>query len=100
MKVHHALVDGMAALGMAALVLDPTPEPMDIPPAEQRVGARRYDLRRHVTRLAGRPLARAPRMMLDGMPERWPPIRAVPPATCGGPPRSHSSSPGPGRRRR
>ena len=32
MKVHHALVDGMAALGLAALVLDPTPEPMAIPP--------------------------------------------------------------------
>ena len=40
MKVHHALVDGMAALGLAALVLDPTPEPMTIPAADGRVGAR------------------------------------------------------------
>ncbi len=30
MKVHHALVDGMAAIGLAALVLDPTPEPLPV----------------------------------------------------------------------
>src|SRR5205085_9870605 len=28
MKVHHALVDGVAAIGLAALVLDPTEEPL------------------------------------------------------------------------
>ena len=67
MKVHHALVDGMAALGLAALVLDPTPEPMVIPPAEGEWEPERYDLRRHATQLAGRPLARAPRLMLDGI---------------------------------
>jgi diacylglycerol O-acyltransferase len=66
-KVHHALVDGMAALGMAALVLDPAPEPLDIPPPEQEWRPRRYDLRRHVARVASRPLTRAPRLMLDGM---------------------------------
>ena len=67
MKVHHALVDGMAALGLAALVLDPTPEPMVIPPADSEWEPERYDLRRHATQLAGRPLARAPRLMLDGI---------------------------------
>ena len=66
-KVHHALVDGMAALGMAALVLDPSPEPLEIPPPEREWTPRAYDLRRHVTRVASRPLTRAPRMMLDGM---------------------------------
>ena len=66
-KVHHALVDGMAALGMAALVLDPSPDPLEIPPPEQEWQPRRYDLRRHVARVASRPLTLAPRLMLDGM---------------------------------
>lgn len=67
MKVHHALVDGLAAIGMAALVLDPSPEPLAIPPPEQPWEPRGYDLRRHVTQLASRPLSRAPRLMVDGM---------------------------------
>jgi WS/DGAT/MGAT family acyltransferase len=67
MKVHHALVDGMAAIGLAALVLDPGEVPLEIPPADGDWEPRRYDLRRHVTRLASRPLALAPRLMLDGM---------------------------------
>ncbi|MGI8863430.1 MAG: wax ester/triacylglycerol synthase family O-acyltransferase [Solirubrobacteraceae bacterium] len=66
-KVHHALVDGMAAIGMAALVLDPTEEPLEIPPPEEEWSPREYDLRRHVARLASRPLARAPKLMIDGM---------------------------------
>jgi diacylglycerol O-acyltransferase / wax synthase len=66
-KVHHALVDGMAAIGMAALVLDPTEEPLEIPPPEREWSPREYDLRRHVARLASRPLARAPKLMIDGM---------------------------------
>jgi WS/DGAT/MGAT family acyltransferase len=66
-KVHHALVDGMAALGMAALVLDPSEEPLEIPPPETEWSPRRYDMRRHVARLAARPLARAPRLMVEGM---------------------------------
>ncbi len=67
MKVHHALVDGMAAIGMAALVLDPTPEPLEIPPPEQAWSPRKYDLGRHVARLATKPLQRAPKLMIDGM---------------------------------
>jgi WS/DGAT/MGAT family acyltransferase len=67
MKVHHALVDGMAALGMAALVLDPSEQPLDIPPPEAQWAPRKYDMRRHVTRLATKPLARAPRLMLEGL---------------------------------
>jgi WS/DGAT/MGAT family acyltransferase len=67
MKVHHALVDGMAAIGMAALVLDPTPEPLEIPAPEQEWAPRKYDMRRHVARVASKPLTRAPRLMIDGM---------------------------------
>ncbi len=67
MKVHHALVDGLAAIGMAALVLDPSPEPLAVPPPEQPWEPRGYDLRRHVARVASRPLSRAPRLMVDGM---------------------------------
>jgi WS/DGAT/MGAT family acyltransferase len=66
MKVHHAVVDGVAAIGMAALVLDPTEQPLEIPPPETEWSPRKYDMRRHVARLATRPLARAPRLMLDG----------------------------------
>jgi diacylglycerol O-acyltransferase len=67
MKVHHALVDGMAAIGLAALVLDPSPEPLEIAPAEGDWEPRRYDRRRHVARLASRQLALAPRLMVDSM---------------------------------
>lgn len=67
MKVHHALVDGMAAIGMAALVLDPSEEPLEIPPPQQEWSPRRYDLRRHVAQLASRPLTRAPKLMVEGM---------------------------------
>jgi WS/DGAT/MGAT family acyltransferase len=67
MKVHHALVDGMAALGMAALVLDPSEEPLEIPAPDQEWSPRKYEMRRHVARLASRPLARAPKLVVDGM---------------------------------
>ncbi len=67
MKVHHALVDGMAAIGMAALVLDPSEAPLEIPPPEQAWSPRRYDLRRQVTRLAARPLTAGSKLMVDGM---------------------------------
>jgi diacylglycerol O-acyltransferase len=67
MKVHHALVDGMAAIGMAALVLDPSEESLEIPPPEQAWSPRRYDLRQQVTRMASRPLTAGSRMMVDGM---------------------------------
>jgi WS/DGAT/MGAT family acyltransferase len=67
MKVHHALVDGMAAIGMAALVLDPSETPLDIPPPDEEWEPRRYDLRDRVTRIASRPLALAPKLMVDGL---------------------------------
>lgn len=67
MKVHHALVDGMAAIGLAALVLDPTEEPLEVPPPEGDWEPRRYDFRRHAARLASKPLALGPKLVLDGM---------------------------------
>jgi diacylglycerol O-acyltransferase len=66
-KVHHALVDGMAALGMAALVLDPTEQPLEVEPPAREWEPRKYEMRRHVARLASRPLQRAPRLMMEGM---------------------------------
>ncbi len=67
MKVHHALVDGVAAIGLAALVLDPSEDPLEIPPPEQDWEPRKYDRRAHVTRLARAPLTRGPKWMVEGM---------------------------------
>jgi diacylglycerol O-acyltransferase len=67
LKVHHALADGMAAVGMAALLLDPSEEPLVVSAPEREWEPRPYDLRRHVTRLATRPLLGAARPVMDGM---------------------------------
>jgi diacylglycerol O-acyltransferase / wax synthase len=67
MKVHHALVDGLAAIGMAALILDPGPEPLELDGPETPWEPRRYDMRRHVTRLVTSPVTRAARPVLDGV---------------------------------
>jgi diacylglycerol O-acyltransferase len=34
-KMHHALVDGLAAVDVSTVVLDPTPEGLDLPPPEE-----------------------------------------------------------------
>lgn len=31
-KMHHALVDGIAAIGVGTIIFDPGPEPLDLPP--------------------------------------------------------------------
>ena len=58
-KLHHALVDGLGAVGIAAVLLDPGPEPMPFDPPEKEWSPQRAGMRDHVKRLAAAPLARA-----------------------------------------
>jgi len=63
-KMHHALVDGAAAIDIGTVLLDPTPEPMVIPPP-QAWEPRPYDRTRHLARLAATPWVRGQRLMLE-----------------------------------
>jgi WS/DGAT/MGAT family acyltransferase len=49
-KMHHALVDGMAAVDIGTVLLDPTPQPLELPPPEPWE-PRRYDRRRHLAQM-------------------------------------------------
>jgi diacylglycerol O-acyltransferase len=64
-RLHHALVDGVAAMAIGILILDPGPEPLEIPPPEDPWEPRPYALRRHLTRLATGPVVQARNLMLD-----------------------------------
>jgi WS/DGAT/MGAT family acyltransferase len=66
-RLHHALVDGMGALALGALLIDPTAEPLVVPPPERDWEPRPYTLRRHLTRLATAPVSQAQRFMIDGL---------------------------------
>jgi WS/DGAT/MGAT family acyltransferase len=64
-KMHHALVDGLAAVGIGIVLLDPTPEPMPIEPPEGGWTPRQVDRRRQLTRLAASPLLRAQKLVVE-----------------------------------
>jgi WS/DGAT/MGAT family acyltransferase len=64
-KMHHALVDGVAAIDVGTVLLDPTEDPIDIDPADGEWEPKPYERRRHMARLAATPFLRAQRLMLD-----------------------------------
>ena len=65
-KLHHAVADGMAAIAASVLLLDPGPEPLEIPPPDADWSPRRYDARRHLLAMASGPVTRATRIGLEG----------------------------------
>ena len=64
-KMHHALVDGVAAVDIGTVLLDPSPEPLDIPPPDEPWEPRAHDRTRHLARLAATPVVRAQKLLLD-----------------------------------
>jgi diacylglycerol O-acyltransferase len=64
-KMHHALVDGVAAVDIATVLLDPSPEPLEIPAPDEPWEPRGYDRTRHLARLAATPIVRAQKLLLD-----------------------------------
>lgn len=64
-RMHHALVDGVAAVDIGTVLLDPTPDPLDIPPPDEPWAPRAHDRTRHLARLAATPVVRAQRLLLE-----------------------------------
>jgi diacylglycerol O-acyltransferase / wax synthase len=64
-RMHHALVDGVSAIDVGTVLLDPSPEPIDIQPPEGPWEPQTYDRRRHLAHLAATPFVRAQKIVLD-----------------------------------
>ena len=68
-KMHHALVDGLAAVDVSTVILDPTPEGLDIPPPEPKAPPERRRAQRvdQLTRIASSQLNLPRRLARDAV---------------------------------
>ncbi len=64
-KMHHAMVDGVAAVDVGTVLLDPTAQPMEVPPPDRPWQPEAPDRARHLARLVGTPFARGQRLLMD-----------------------------------
>jgi len=68
-KMHHALVDGIAAIDVSTVILDPGPEPLELPPPDGEPEGRRADRVEQLTSLAASQL-HLPRRLARGAVSR------------------------------